>query len=118
LKSYGFRTSSGSLAIFAAIRRASSRVSSLAADPRPLRFTTQRRPSCSHGNRTRHVDEHQYPASADVGIHGGMSSAGPPWWRPSVIRLFDTPKLFESAAVSPVATFPIPLRARRILECC
>jgi hypothetical protein len=37
--------------------------------------------------------------------------------RPSVISLFDTPILFESPAVM-VATFPIPPRARRTLECC
>jgi hypothetical protein len=36
---YGFRNSSGSLAIFTAIRRASSLVSSLAAERRPGSFS-------------------------------------------------------------------------------
>jgi len=35
-----------------------------------------------------------------------------------LIRLLDIPKLFESSAASPVAIFPIPPRARRILDSC
>jgi hypothetical protein len=39
---YGFRNNSGSLAIFAAIRRASSLVNNLAADRRPGSITGRR----------------------------------------------------------------------------